>query len=228
MRRRAVLAAVLLPVAVVACSGEKKAAADPAAALAAAKTTLDGAQAVTLDLKSDKPIPSGHNGVSAAKGTGLIDPTTPKFQGTVSAVVSGAPVTTDVITIGDTTWMKLFTPTFTKVDLKALNAPNPGSFFKPDTGLSQILAKTSDAAGGTEKRFGKEVLTAYTGKVPGAVVKSLLNLGADTSTYAAEFGIAEGNQLRTATLTGPFYDTGNSSYEIVLTDYGKTVEIAQP
>lgn len=229
MRRRAVLTAALVgPLALAGCSKGTEAA-DPSAALAKAKTTLEAAKAVTVDLKADKPIPSGHNGVSAAKGVGLIDATNPKFKGTVSAVVSGAPVTTDIIAIGSDTWMKLFTPTFSKVDLKPLGAPNPTGFFVPGTGLSSLVDQVGSPAGGAEKRFGKEVLASYTGTVSGAVVKRLLNLGSDTATFQAEFGIVPASgELRTAKLTGPFYDTGDSSYSVTLTDYGKTVDITAP
>ena len=61
MRSSLVAAVLVLPLALIACSGDAPTA-DPVAALAKAKTTLETAPAVTLDLKSDKPIPSGHNG----------------------------------------------------------------------------------------------------------------------------------------------------------------------
>ena len=228
MRSSLVAAVLVLPLALIACSGDAPTA-DPVAALAKAKTTLETAPAVTLDLKSDKPIPSGHNGVSAAAGTGLIDATSPKFKGTVSAVVSGAPVTTEVVAIGSDTWMKLFTPTFSKVDVVRLGAPNPAGFFVPGTGLSSILASVGSPAGGSEKRYGAEILASYTGSVSGSVVKKLLNLGTDTAVFRAEFGVAtQSGELRTAKLTGPFYDTGDSSYSLVLTDYGKTIDITAP
>jgi lipoprotein LprG len=229
MRRRAAVTLALAgALSLPACSDGAKAA-DPVAALAKAKSTLDTATAVTVDLKSDTAIPSGHNGVSAAKGTGLISATDPRFKGSVSAVINGAPVTTDVIAIGKDTWMKLFTPSFSKVDVDKLGAPNPTGFFVPSTGLSALVDQVGSPAGGAEKRYGKEVLASYTGTVPGAVIKKLLNLGSDSATFKAEFGVvSETGELRTAKLTGPFYDTGDSTYTVLLTDYGKTIDITAP
>ena len=229
MHRRALLAAVAaLPLCVAACSKETTTQ-DPASALAQAKTTLEAAKAVTLDLSSAQPIPSGNSGVSAAKGTGLIDATTPKFSGEVTAVVAGAPVSSKVVAIGPDTWLNLFGAGLRKVDVASLGAPNPSSFFAPGTGLSSMLSSVQNPAGGSEKRYGKEVLTSYTGTVPGSVVRSLLRLGPEDASYAAEFGIAKDtHQLRTAKLTGPFYNNGDTTYSITLTDYGKTVDITAP
>lgn len=231
MRRRLLLTAlaVSLPLSLAACSGSTTAT-DPTAALAKAKTTLDTAKAVTLDLKSSAAVPAGHNGVSGAKGTGIIDPTTPKFSGQVSAVVNGTPATVRMVGIGDKTWMSFFTPKLTPIDMETLGAPNPGMLFKPETGLSSMLGKASGAAGGKDQRYGKEVLQTYTATVPGQVVVDLLHLGTATETFAAEFGIEPtSGQLRVAKLTGVYYEgEPASTYSVVLTDYGKTIDIPQP
>lgn len=229
MRRRLALAAAASLAFGLAGCGSDAESANPSTALATARTTLDSATAVTLDLKSDQAIPSGHNGVSAAKGTGIVDATTPKFKGTVTAVIEGAPFNGDVITIGDTTWMTLFGAGYTEVDVAELGAPDPGSFFRPESGLSSLLAEVGSPAGGEEERYGREVLAKYTGTVPGSVVKNLLNLGTPEASFDAEFGILpETGELRTAELTGPFYETGDSTYTLVLTDYGTTIDIAEP
>lgn len=229
MRRRPLLAALLsLPLALGACTSESKPA-DPAEALAKAKATFDTAKAVTIDLSSSIDIPSGHNGVKAAKGTGLIDATTPKFKGQVSAVVNGTPATVDMVSIGDKSWMSLFTPKLAPVDLADLGAPSPSAFFSPATGLSQMLAKATEARATGEQRFGKEVLQTYTAKLPGSLVKSLLKLGADEASFDAVFGIEPtSGQLRQAKLTGNFYEGVSSTYTVVLTDYGKSIDIPQP
>ncbi len=233
MRRRLVLAAavVCLPVGVAACGGDEEAepTADPAAALAKAKSVLDGAKGVGLDLKSSIDIPQGNSGVSAAKGTGIIDATTPKFKGTVSAVVNGTPATVDMVAIGEKTWMSLFTPKLMPVDLEDLGAPNPGKLFTPDTGLSSLLTKATGPALGKEERFGKEVLQTYTAKIPGNVIQDLLRLGDAASTFDANFGILPATgELRQAKVTGTFYQGVSSTYTVILTDYGKTIDIQQP
>lgn len=236
MRRRLVLAAaaLCLPVAVAGCSDETVSPSpsptpDPAAVLAKAKSVLDEAKGVTLDLSSSIEIPRGSSGVSAAKGNGIIDAVTPKFKGTVSATVTGTPATVDMVAIGDRTWMSLFTPNLVPVDLEDLGAPNPGKLFAPGTGLSSLLTKATGAALGKEARLGKEVLQTYTATIPGSVIQDLLRLGTPKDTFAADFGILPATgELRQAKVTGPFYEGVSSTYTVVLTDYGKTVDIQQP
>ncbi|MFN8099853.1 MAG: LppX_LprAFG lipoprotein [Dermatophilaceae bacterium] len=232
MHRRLVLTALALslPVSLAACGGSAKKAEDPTTALSKAKTTLDTAKAVTIDLKSSSAVPTGHNGVSAAKGTGLIDATTPKFKGKVSAVVNGTPATVEMVGIGEKTWMSFFSPKLTPIDMADLGAPDPALLFKPDTGLASMLGKASGATMGTEQRYGKEVLQTYTAKVPGQVVVDLLHLSDAKETLDAEFEIEPtSGQLRVAKLTGVYYEgEPKSTYTVVLTDYGKTIDIAQP
>ncbi|HYN66042.1 MAG TPA: hypothetical protein VES93_04080, partial [Ornithinibacter sp.] len=78
-RPSALLAAVGLAVALAACSGEE---ADPpqqsaTEQLAAAKAAFDAAKTVQLDLSS-RDVPPRENGVTAAKGAGVIDVAEPK------------------------------------------------------------------------------------------------------------------------------------------------------
>ncbi len=232
MRRRVVLGllpALLLPL--VACGGGEPAqpTIDPAAALAKAKTVLDGAKAVTIDLKSNTGLPKGRNGVSAAKGTGLIDATTPKFKGSINAVISGTPGSVELISIADRSWMSFFTATFNPIDLETLGAPNPALLFRPGTGLSSMLTSATEVTAGPERRLGKEVLQTYTAKIPGKVVADLLRLGDGTGTCDAVFGILPATgELRLAEMTGPFYAPAVSTYTLVVTDYGKTVDIKEP
>lgn len=229
MRRRSLLAALIsLPIALSACTGESKPQ-DPTAALAKAKATFDTAKAVTIDLASSIDIPSGHNGVKGAKGTGIIDATTPKFKGQVTAVVNGTPATVDMVSIGAKSWMSLFTPKLAPVDLADLGAPTPSSFFDPATGLSQMLAKATDARATGEQRYGKEVLQTYAAQLPGSLIKALLRLGKDGTTFDAVFGIEPASgQLRQAKVTGNFYEGISSTYSVVLTDYGKSIDIPRP
>ncbi len=229
-RLRLTALALALPLTLTACGGSAAKAVDPATALAKAKRTLDTAKAVTIDLKSSSGIPTGHNGVSAAKGTGIIDATTPKFKGKVSAVVNGTPATVDMVGIGDKTWMSFFSPKLTPIDMSSLGAPNPGMLFKPETGLASMLGKASAPTAGKDQRFGKEVLQTYTAKVPGQVVVDLLHLSDPKETLDAEFEIEPtSGQLRVAKLTGIYYEgEPATTYTVVLTDYGKTIDIAQP
>ena len=81
MRRRSLLAVAGLALVLAGCSGEEEAPERPATErLAAAKANFDAANTVALDLSS-LDVPPRENGVTAAKGSGVISATEPKFAG---------------------------------------------------------------------------------------------------------------------------------------------------
>ena len=59
-------------------------------------------------------------------------------------------------------------------------------------------------------------------------MEDLFHLGDGTGTFAVSYGITESDQLRTATLTGPFFPPAEATYLLTLTDYGAPVEITSP
>lgn len=231
MRRRALLASsvTVAVVLLTGCSGggEPEATADPKAALGAAKTFFDEAGFVGLTLSS-KNVPQAENGVTGAVGTGEISATEPKFAGTVTATINGVSGSADVITIGDTAYMKFFTPGYNPTDLAALGAPNPSDFFDPAKGISQLLVETANPTAGEKVRDGATVLQQYSGTLPGSRIKSLFNLGDGTGEFTATYGIAEGDRLQLAEVTGPFFEGTTSTFTLRLKSYGTAVEITRP
>lgn len=231
MRRRALLASSVTVAAVLltGCSGggEPEAAADPKAALAAAKTYFDGAGFVGLTLSS-KNVPPAENGVTAAVGTGEISATEPKFKGTVTATINGVSGSADVITIGDTAYLKFFTPGYNPTDLADLGAPNPSDFFDPAKGISQLLVETADPTAGEKVRDGATVLQEYSGTLPGSRIESLFNLGDASGEFQVTYGIAEGDRLQLAEVTGPFFAGTTSTFTLRLKSYGTAVAITRP
>ncbi len=230
--RRALLAALVLAATSLlgaGCTSQTAAAppAPPTERLAAAKRVLDDAKFVALSLTS-KDVPSGVNGVTGATGVGAISPTEPKFEGSITGTVLGVTGTVQLITIGDTAYMKFFTPDYVKTDLSTLNAPNPSVFFNPDKGVSTLLTDIQNPAKGEQIRSGDEVLDRYTGTLPGSRIKDLFMLGDGTGTFTVTFGISSDNQLRTATMTGAFFAGATSTYTLRLTGYGTAVEITRP
>ena len=211
------------------CSGNVDAPPEqtPAEQLAAAKTAFDAAGSVQLDLSSTD-VPPRENGVTAAKGGGVIDVTEPKFQGTITGTIKGLAGTIDVIAIGNTAYLKFFTPDYKETDLDTINAPNPAMFFDPATGISALLPQTADPTGDGQTRSGKEVLTKISGTLPGSTVEDLFHLGDGTGTFEVSYGLTDSDQLRTATLKGPFFPGVQATYLLVLTDYGVPVEITRP
>lgn len=230
MRRRpvlALLAAATLLVAGCGGGGDEAPAKAPAERLEAARAALANAGSVTLDLAS-KDVPATENGVSAAKGQGVVDATEPKFSGTITGTVRGVAATVETIAIGEDAYLKLFTPDFEPFDLSTLNAPNPAGFFDPESGIAGLLPETQSPTTGGQVRAGKEVLTQVSGTLPAQRVTDLFHLGDGTGTYAVSYGITDADQLRTASLTGPFFPGVQATYVVTLTDYGAPVEITSP
>ncbi len=195
--------------------------------LAAAKSVLDGAGSVALDLSSSD-VPARENGVTAAKGSGVVSETEPQFEGTITGSIKGVPGTIDTIAIGDTAYIKFFTPDFVETDLDTINAPNPATFFDPSQGVSSLLTATTDPTAAGQIRSGSEVLDRIDGGLPADRVESLFHLGDGTGTYTVSYGLAEGDELRRASIVGPFFPGAEATYTLVLKDYGKPVEITRP
>ncbi|QKE83477.1 LppX_LprAFG lipoprotein [Arthrobacter sp. NEB 688] len=218
-------AAVALPAG---CSGAQEAPAkSPTQRLEAARATLEKAGTVTLDLKS-ADVPGRQNGVTAATGGGVVSATEPKFRGTITGTVKGVGATVEVIAIGDETWLKLFTPDFEPFDLSTLNAPNPATFFDPGKGIAGLLPETASPTAGGQVRAGRDVLTQISGTLPAQRVEDLFHLGEGDGTYKVTYGLTDADQLRTATLVGPFFGGSDSTYTLTLTEYGAPVVVDRP
>ena len=101
-------------------------------------------------------------------------------------------------------------------------------FFDPATGISALLPQTGDPKDDGQTRSGQEVLTKISGTLPGSRVEELFHLGDGTGTFTVSYGITDTDQLRTATLKGPFFPGVEATYLLVLTDYGAPVEITRP
>ncbi|MGN7247791.1 LppX_LprAFG lipoprotein [Janibacter anophelis] len=228
MRRRSLLAAVPLALTLVAGCSAFEEAAPPDEALETARTAFVDAGTVGFDLKQSA-IPEGRNGVSAANGSGIIDETTPKFQGQVTGVIDGNSAGVEIIAIDEDTWMSFFTKDFNPVDMADLGAPNPAEFFRVGSGVDQILASTTDAAEGERTRSGDTVLQEYTGQVPATEIERLFNLGKGADAFDVTYGIEpDSGQLRSVEITGDFYEEAETTFTLDIKDYGKTVEITKP
>ncbi len=234
MLRRTVLASALTTAALVfagcTSSGPAEQSAGPSAAelLAAARKTFDAASSVSIVLTSEG-VPAGVSGVTGTTGKAVISATEPKFDGQVTGTFGGVTGNIAVRAIGEKVWAKLFTETFEPFDLASVGAPNPARFFDPAHGLSALLTDTQKPALGEWARVDKDVVRQVSGTLSGARVKELLVLGEDTATFSVTYGITESSHvLRTVSLTGPFYGTATSTYDIVLADYGVPVEISAP
>ncbi len=213
-------------IALTGCSGSDDPAPVSAAdRLAAARARADAASSVHLVLTS-KDVPDDAAGVLGADGSGTHEPA---FKGTLKARIRGIEADVDVVAIKNDLYLKLpFTGRFAKTDPSAYQAPNPAQLFAPDVGVTSMLPATTDAAEGEQTRRGSEVLTTITGKLPGQKVVDLLHTGDAGAAFDVSYGISDADELRTATVTGPFFGSARSTYEVVLDRYGEHVEITPP
>jgi lipoprotein LprG len=219
--------ALLMVAALAACGGSSNAPAKTAAQqLAAAKAQVDAAKSMHLTLRSSG-IPATLNGALGADGSGTH---APAFKGTLDARISGFEARVDVVSIDKLLYVKLpFTTKFVQVDPKTYNAPDPAQLFAPQTGITSLLTATTNLVQGEKIRVGPEVLTTITGTLPGASVAKLLNIGDATKTFKVTYAITDpGGELRTVTMTGPFYQGATSTYTLTLDKYGAPVEISKP
>jgi len=219
--------ALLMVAALAACAGSDNAqVTTPAQQLAAAKTKADATPSIHLTLRSSG-IPASANGVLGADGSGTH---APAFKGTLDVRISGFGAKVEVVSLDKLLYLKLpFTTEFLPADPKEYNAPDPAQLFAAKGGVASLLTATTNPVEGTKTRLGPDVLKTITGMLPGTRVAKLLNIGDATKTFKVTYGITDpGGELRTVTMTGPFYKGATSTYTLTLDKYGAPVEISRP
>lgn len=192
-----------------------------------AKTTLDETSGVNLSLRTSD-LPPGVTGVKAANGVGTHPPA---FEGSLTVVLSGTDFDVPVIAVDDKVYAQIpLTPGWSDVDPDDYGAPDPSRLMSPDKGFSALLPATEGVEEGESVRGGednREVLTEFTGTVPGDTVQNILP-GAEGD-FDATYTITADGELREAVLTGVFYpNTESMTYTIGFEDYGAEKKIAAP
>lgn len=203
--------------------------ASPQEVLAAAKKTLDETSGVNVSLTTDE-LPSGVTGITSATGTG-VHPSA--FEGTFKLSVNGLPADADVIAVDGKTYAKnsLLLPDWTEIDPSDYGAPDPAKLMDPDGGFSGLLAAATGVEAGASVRGGKdnkEILTEYTGTIPGTAAEALIPTA--EGDFAFTYTISDEDELREAVLKGAFYGKGEGdvTYTLTLDDYGTEKEITAP
>jgi hypothetical protein len=195
--------------------------------LGRAKKTLDDAQSVHFQLKSEG-APTNGSGVLGGEGD-IARPSS--FQGTLQALVAGAAVDLKIVSVDGTFYAQLpFTPSYQQVDPEQFGFGDPGQLLDPDTGISQFLTEAKSAKLGDERRVGGEVVREVTAQLPGDLVQQVLTSQDPSKPVPATFSIAtESGELRRAELTGPFFTAeDDATFTLDLSDYGEDVEITAP
>ena len=213
------------------CSGDEPADDRPAdEVLSSAAQTLRDSSGVTLGLSS-ADLPSGVNGITGA--TGVVTDA-PAFEGDLEIRLSGATFTVPVIAVDDEVWAQIpLDPSggWSSIDPGEYGAPDPSRLIGADNGVVALLESTDSPERGDQARGGKdnsEVLTTYTGTIPGDVMERVIPSSAD-DTFDVTYLITEDGEVRQAVLRGVFYaDSAEMTYTLDISDYGLDRTITQP
>jgi lipoprotein LprG len=199
----------------------------PEDVLAQAKQVLDDTSGIRLSLDADE-LPPGVSAVSGAEGVGTH---APAFDGTLDVVLAGSEFEVPVIAVDGTVYAQVpLVPGWQDVDPAEYGAPDPAQLMSTDAGFSSLLPATEGVEQGESVRGGEnneEVLTEYTGTVPGEVVGNVIPSA--SGEFDATYTITDGGELRTVVLTGVFYPgTSPMTYTIAISDYGSEPSISAP
>ncbi len=193
-----------------------------------AQGKLDDTSGLQLSLTT-QDLPEGVTGLVSAEGTGT---DAPAFDGTITVMIAGTEVPVPVIAVDGKVFAKIpLTIGWSDVDPSEYGAPDPAALVAPGTGFSSLLPITTDLKKGDSERGGAnndEILTVYTGKVPGEAMKKVIPSSSGGS-FDVAYKITDQGELREAKLTGVFYPkTEAMTYTVTFDDYGTTKEISAP
>ncbi len=223
---QAVLVAAALLLSGCGSAEKKKDEPSPEAVMDTAKQKFDDASSVHINL-STKSTPSEGNGVLGASG----DVThAPAFEGDVKVVLGGLTATVPITAVDGKVYAKLPLQTrYAVIDPSEYGAPDPADFVDPDDGLSSLLTQMDGLKKGSQKRSGDEILTTYTGTLPGEAVKKIIPSADSGSTYETSVGVDEKGYARKVSITGPFFADGKDvTYDVTFSQYDAGVKISAP
>jgi lipoprotein LprG len=194
--------------------------------LSAARTTIDQAETIDVSLAA-KSLPDGITGLLSATGQGNHSPA---FKGKVKVVTGGSTLTADVVSAEGTLKAKTsFSPLYLEIDPKSLSAPDPAALLDAENGVSQILEQSKGLEQGEKSRDGSDVLTTINGTLPGSVVSTIIPSADESASFNVTYRLTDDDELRDATLTGPFYpEGGNVTYIVKLATSDEPVTIKVP
>lgn len=201
--------------------------ATPEEVLATAKAKLDETSGVVITLKTDD-LPEGVTGILAAEGVGTH---APAFEGSIDVSISAGDFQVPVVAVDGLVYAEIpLSPGMQQVDPGEYGAPDPAQLMSPDEGFSSLLPETTGLEKGDSIRGGednKEILTEYSGTVPGATVENIIP--GSTGDFEVTYTVSDSGELRTAVLTGEFYKGADTmTYTLGFDDYGTEKDITAP
>ena len=144
--------------------------------MAAAKKTLDETSGVKLDPRPPTTCPTASPASRRPTGVGTH---APAFEGTITVALSGTPFEVPVVAVDDKVYAQIpLTAGWSDVDPAEYGAPDPAALMSPTPGFSSLLPATTEASrrarASAAATDNDEMLTEYTGTVPGDVVENVI------------------------------------------------------
>lgn len=153
------------------------------------------------------------------------------MSGSLQVSIFGLSLSVPVVSDGGSFYVKLPTSSaFTTAIPSAYGFADPAKLISPTGGLSSLLLKCQSPQIENDDRYHGEALHEIGCTVPGPAVAALLTTADPSKNVAATFGIdTSSHQLRRVALTGPFISKNtDSTYTLVLTNYGENVSVTPP
>jgi lipoprotein LprG len=219
--------AVLAPFALASCGGgDEEQGLTPEERLAEAKTALDDTSGVHITLQADK-LPNGVDGLLSADGVGTH---APAFEGDIQVTTGGLSAKAAVIAVDGTVYAVLpFTTEYAAIDPADYQAPDPARLMSTEDGLSSLLTAVEDVQEGDDVRDGEEVLSTFSGTLPGDVVAGVIPSAQADADFDTTFTLDDGNMLTEVVMTGPFYPEAEPvTYTVTFDEYGTDQDISAP
>ena len=185
------------------------------------------------DQRSD-PV-ADHRGSSPTSVDGVLEATgvatrAPAFDGDLTVVVNGLDVDVPVVSVDGKVYAKLpFTRSLRRGEPRGLRRPGPGPAHGPGHRPVGLAHRGDRPRGGGPGPRRRDVLSSYTGSLPGDVVDASIPSADEDADFPTTFQIDEDGRLRSVEISGPFYGAkGTVDYTVGVDDYGTKKDITKP
>jgi lipoprotein LprG len=202
---------------------------NPAALLASAQAKTNHTPALHFHISSDqKPIASGPPFLLSADGD-VLRPD--GFSGSLEISASGVIVPVNLVAAGGHFWVRLpFSTSWTMANPHDYGFNDPSLLLDTKKGVSVLLNSPQQVRQLGNDRLQGEELNEISFTVPGSQIETIFPGGAAQAQDQITAGISvSSGEVRRLVITGPIVSAGETStFTIVLSQYGESVQITPP